>query len=109
LAAPVEASTRSPHGARLVHASPVYARFDSLAIEADGNVCVCNLDRGGITVCAPDGQHANFVPVPGDTHITNLCFGGPQLRTAYVTQSYTGRLVEMPWPRTGLRLNHQGG
>ena len=107
LAAPVEGSTISPHGGRLVHISPVYARFDSLAIEANGNVCVGNLDRGGVSVCAPDGSHAEFVPVPGDTHLTNLCFGGPDLKTAYLTQSYAGRLVEMPWARPGLRLNYQ--
>ena len=35
---------------------------------------------------------AEFVPVPGDTHVTNLCFGGPELRKAYVTLSYAGRL-----------------
>jgi gluconolactonase len=105
LAQPAEATHASPHGSRLVHASPVYARFDSLAVEADGNVCIGNLDRGGISVCAADGSGASFVPVEGDTHITNLCFGGSDMKTAYVTQSYTGRLVEMPWPRPGLKLN----
>ena len=44
------------------------------------------------------------MPVPGDTHITKLCFGGPDLTQAYVTQSYAGRLVEIDWPRPGLRL-----
>jgi len=106
LAAPPRASERSPHGGRLLHASPVYARFDSLAVEAGGNVCVANLDRGGITVCPPDGGPASFVPVPGDTHATNLCFGGEGLRTACVTQSYSGRLVAVPWPRPGLALAH---
>jgi gluconolactonase len=84
----------------------VYARFDSLAVEAGGNVCVGTLDRGGVTVCPPDGSAATFVPVEGDTHLTNLCFGGPDLKLAYLTQSYTGRLVEMEWPRPGLALSH---
>jgi len=104
LAAPALASPASPHGSRLVWGSPDYRRFDSLAVEANGNVCVGTLDKGGITICKADGSGAEFVPVPGDTHVTNLCFGGPELRKAYVTLSYAGQLVEMDWPRPGLRL-----
>jgi gluconolactonase len=75
-----------------------------LAIEANGNICVATLDRGGITVCTPTGHTGEFVPVPGDTHVTNLCFGGPELTKAYVTLSYAGLLVEVDWPRPGLPL-----
>lgn len=104
LAAPAHHSPTSPHGSRLVWGSAQYMRFDSLAVEAGGNICVGTLDRGGITVCPPDGGPGEFFPVAGDTHITNLCFGGPDLTKAYVTQSYAGRLVEIDWPRPGLRL-----
>jgi gluconolactonase len=106
LASAATASSTSPHGGRLMHASPQYARFDSLAVEAGGNVCVANLDRGGVTVCPADGGPAEFVPIPGDTHLTNLCFGGFDLKTAYLTQAYVGRLIEIPWPRAGLALGH---
>ncbi len=105
LGGPGEPTHRSPHGGRLIHQSPVYARFDSLAVEASGRICVGTLDRGGVSVCEPDGSAAQFIAVPGDTHITNLCFGGTGLRTAYLTQSYAGRLVALPWPRPGLPLN----
>jgi gluconolactonase len=98
LARPATPSTDSPHGSRLVYGWPSYARFDSLAVEAQGNICVATLDRGGITVCAPQGGLVGFIPVTGDTHITNLCFGEPKHSKAYVTQSYAGRLVEMDWP-----------
>lgn len=104
LARPAEPSLASPHGSRLIHQSPVYARFDSLGVEANGNICVANLDRGGITVCSPNGGYAEFVPIDGDTHITNICWGGPNLCKAYITQSYAGRLVEVDWPRPGLGL-----
>ena len=100
---PPLASAQSPHGSRLVYASPVYQRFDSLAVEANGNVCIGTLDRGGITVIDPATGSAEFVPVPGgDTHVTNLCFGGDGLKKVYVTLSYSGQLVEMDWPRAGL-------
>lgn len=105
LAHPTTASSESPHGSRLLFAPSRYQRFDSLAVEANGFVCVATLDRGCVTVVDPATGKFEFVDVPGDTHITNICFGGEDLRTAYITQSYAGRLVEMPWPRPGLRLN----
>ena len=40
-----------------------------------------------------------------DPYTTNICFGGPDMRTAYVTLSTTGRLVSFEWPRPGLKLN----
>jgi gluconolactonase len=60
--------------------------------------------EGGITVVSPAGELVEFVPMP-DRMTTNICFGGPDLRTAYVTLSQSGRLVKLPWPRPGLALN----
>ena len=37
--------------------------------------------------------------------VTNICFGGADLRTAYITLSGTGKLVKMDWPTAGLPLN----
>lgn len=104
LAHPATASPRSPHGSRLIYTAPSYMRFDSLAVEANGNICIGTIDAGGITVCSPQGGLVEFVPVPGDTHCTNICFGGADMKKAYITQSYAGRLVEMDWPRPGLKL-----
>ena len=96
----------SPHGGRLI-AQPggAYQRFDSLAVEANGNICVATLAHGGITIISPDGRSIEHVPMP-DLHTTNVCFGGPDLKTAYITLSGSGRLVALPWPRPGLALNH---
>ena len=96
----------SPHGGRLV-AQPggAYQRFDSLAVEANGNICVATLAHGGITIISPDGSSIEHIPMP-DMHTTNICFGGKDLRTAYVTLSGSGRLVTLPWPRPGLPLNY---
>ena len=38
-----------------------------------------------------------------DPVTTNICFGGPDMRTAYVTLSGTGQLVALDWPEPGLR------
>ena len=42
-----------------------------------------------------------------DVYPTNICFGGPDLKTAYVTLSGTGQLAAMDWSDPGLRLNFQ--
>lgn len=105
LARPCVSTPTSPHGGRLLYAASRFMRLDSLAVEANGNICVGSLDVGGISVCAPDGGLVEFVPIEGDTHCTNICFGGPDLRTAYVTQSWAGRLIAIDWPRAGLALS----
>lgn len=81
-----------------------YQMFDSLAVEASGNVCVATLVTGCISVIAPDGRLVEQVPT-GDPVTTNIAFGGPELKTAFITLSGKGELVAMDWPRPGLPLN----
>jgi gluconolactonase len=81
-----------------------YQMFDSLAVEASGNVCVATLVSGCISVIAPDGKLVEQVPT-GDRVTTNIAFGGPELKTAYITLSGRGELIAMDWPRGGLPLN----
>ena len=94
----------SPHGGRLVCGLPGYQRFDSLAVDASGNICVATLVTGEVVVIAPTGDVLRRVAVP-DRYVTNICFGGGDMRTAYVTLSETGRLASMDWPEPGLVLN----
>ena len=93
-----------PDGGRLVRGREGYFLFDSLAVDAAGNVCVATLIDGGITVLSPAGGEPRFVPMP-DRITTNICFGGEDLQTAYITLSSTGQLVTMPWETPGLPLN----
>ncbi len=83
---------------------PGFQRFDSLAVEASGNICVATLITGHITVITPDGRVVRQVKMP-DVYPTNICFGGSDMKTAYVTLSGTGQLGAMEWPEPGLRLN----
>ncbi len=94
-----------PHG-ELLAGLAGHQLLDSLAVDGEGYVCVGTLSNGGITVIAPDGSTVEHLPVD-DLLVTNICFGGPDLRTAYVTSSGTGRLLSAPWPRPGLRLANQ--
>ena len=95
-----------PHenGGRHLTGPAGYTSFDSLAVEANGHVCVASLVLGGINVIAADGAFVEYVPMP-DPVTTNICFGGPDLMDAYITLSSTGRVVKMRWPRPGHRLH----
>jgi gluconolactonase len=53
----------------------------------------------------PDGIVVRRHPAP-DMLVTNLCFGGPGLRTAYVTLSHQGAIAALDWPDGGLALHH---
>jgi gluconolactonase len=77
--------------------------FDSLAVAASGNVCVATLLAPGITTIAPDGTYSK-IETP-DVFTTNICFGGPDMRDAWITLSGTGKLAKARWPEPGLRLN----
>jgi gluconolactonase len=92
---------------RLVVSLPGVQYLDSLAIEASGNVCLATLLTGAITVISPQGEIVEVVKVPEpDPMVTNICFGGPDMTTAYITSSGRGRLYETTWTRPGLRLNY---
>ncbi len=72
-------------------------------MDAAGNVCVATLVHGGVSVISPDGASIRHVPMP-ERWVTNICFGGPDMRTAFITLSSTGRLVSCRWDTPGLRL-----
>jgi gluconolactonase len=93
------------NGGHLLAGLPGLQLLDSLAVDAAGWVCVGTLVNGGITAISPDGATTEHIPLP-DPLVTNICFGGPDLRTAYATLSGTGALVSFDWPREGLRLHH---
>ena len=96
----------SPNGGRLVAGLPGYQRFDSLKVEANGNICVATLINAAINVFAPDGSWLESHPAP-EAYCTNLAFGGSDLRKVFVTLSGYGTLLEVDWPRIGLRLHGQ--
>jgi len=83
---------------------PDYHMFDSLAVDALGNICVATLITGGITVHSADGTAARLVQMP-DVLTTNICFGGENLATAFITLSTTGQLISCQWETRGHPLN----
>lgn len=78
--------------------------LDSLAVTEAGKVCIGTLGRGGITSVDPADGSSVHTPCP-DPYTTNICFGGPDRRTAFVTLSTSGRILRARWPEPGLALN----
>lgn len=93
----------STSGASLLCQFPGFRRLDSLAITAAGNIVVATLVSGEITTVSPSGEILDVVKMP-ERMPTNICFGGADMRTAYITLSNTGKLVSMPWREAGLKL-----
>lgn len=96
----------SPNGGKQLGQGTGYQRFDSMAVEANGNICVATLVTGGITVFSPEGEKLEYWEGP-EPYCTNICFGGPDMQTAYITVSGHGLLIAVDWPRRGLPLLHQ--
>ncbi len=80
--------------------------LDSLAIDSAGAVCVGTLVDAGVSEIAEDGTWTlHTLPESlRDGAVTNICFGGEDLTTAFITCSLTGRLVRATWHRPGLAL-----
>jgi gluconolactonase len=93
----------APHGGRILCSLPGYQRCDSLAVEENGNICIATIVSGCISVVSAEGKLIEQVPT-GDVVTTNICFGGHDRKTAYITLSSGGAVMEMPWPRPGLAL-----
>ena len=87
---------------RVIATLPGHQLLDSLKVEAGGKICVGTILNGGITIFDPDGS-TEHVAIP-DLAVTNLCFGGSDMRDVWITASSTGKLYKGRWPRPGLKL-----
>lgn len=82
---------------------PGHQYLDSLAVQANGDVCVATILNGGVTVFSPSGGFSH-VALP-DPLVTNLCFAGSDRQDAVICLSGTGQVIRMRWPHPGLALN----
>lgn len=94
----------SPAGGALFASPGGRTRFDGLAVTRSGAVCAAALDLCAILEFRGYGSAAIHHPVP-DLLVTNLCFGGPDMRSCYVTLSHQARLICLDWHEPGLALN----
>jgi sugar lactone lactonase YvrE len=75
--------------------------FDGMRCDADGNLYVTRYGKGTVAVLSPEGKLLREIDVLGEAP-SNLCFGGPDGRTVYVTEVKKQRLVQFRVDRPGL-------
>ena len=46
------------------------------------------------------------VTIPGESSVTNIAFGGDDMRWAYIPQSASGTIIRTRWSEPGLMLNY---
>lgn len=91
---------RTLAGKRLVIQFPDHG-LDGMRCDVKGNLYITRPGKGTVAVVSPQGQVINEVDVLG-LQPTNLCFGGADGRTCYVTEAQRGRLVQFRTEIPGL-------
>jgi sugar lactone lactonase YvrE len=75
--------------------------FDGMRCDVDGNLYITRYGKGTVVVLSPKGEVVREIDVLGESP-SNLCFGGPDGRTVYVTEVKKQRLVQFRVDRPGL-------
>ena len=74
--------------------------FDGMRADVDGNLYIARHGKGTVVKLSPSGEVRREINVLGDRP-TNICFGGTDGRTAYVTEVQHRRLVQFRVDRPG--------
>jgi gluconolactonase len=103
------------HSHLVTAAIPGQGLLDSMAVDEEGNVYVATMlpegnivaSNGGITVISPAGTILEFIELALDGMFeplpSNLCFGGVDRRTAFITLGGSGRLASCQMRVPGLK------
>ncbi len=67
--------------------------FDGMRCDIKGNLYITRHGKGSVIKMTPSGEILREVPVLGKRP-SNLCFGGPDRRTVYVTEVDSQRLIQ---------------
>ncbi|MFN8663013.1 MAG: SMP-30/gluconolactonase/LRE family protein [Thermomicrobiales bacterium] len=76
---------------------------DGMAFDEAGNLYVAYYGGSRVVIFAQDGSLAREILVPG-ANVTNIAFGGPDRRTAIITDVETASVYTTPVETPGLRL-----
>ncbi len=85
---------------RLIRKFPDFS-FDGMRCDVEGNLYIARPDKGTVIKMTPQGEVLQEIDVLGKSP-TNLCFGGPDGRTIYVTEADKRRLVSFRVDKPGL-------
>ncbi|HEX8404924.1 MAG TPA: SMP-30/gluconolactonase/LRE family protein [Duganella sp.] len=82
--------------------------LDGMRSDVDGNLYITRHGKGTVVKLGPDGAVLREIVLPGSKP-SNICFGGPDGRTAYVTEVEHGRLLQFRVDRPGLEWRRMRG
>ncbi|MDQ1923887.1 SMP-30/gluconolactonase/LRE family protein [Massilia pseudoviolaceinigra] len=75
--------------------------LDGMRVDVDGNLYVTRIGKGTVVKMSPQGRILAEIALPGKKP-SNISFGGPDGRTAYVTEVENGQLLQFRVARPGL-------
>ena len=75
--------------------------FDGMRCDVDGNLYITRYGKGTVAVLSPKGEVVREIDVLGKSP-SNLCFGGPDGRTVYVTEVEHRQVVTFRVDKPGL-------
>ncbi|MDK2970416.1 MAG: gluconolactonase [Candidatus Sumerlaeota bacterium] len=78
---------------------------DGMNFDADGNLYIAHFGGGHVWVVAPDGSVLRKIKTPGKKP-SNVEFGGPDLRTLFLTEDETNSVYRTRVETPGLPLFH---
>jgi gluconolactonase len=75
--------------------------FDGMRCDVDGNLYIARYGKGTVVIMTPEGKDLHEIDVLGKSP-SNVCFGGPDGKTVYVTEVEHTRLVQFRVEKPGL-------
>jgi gluconolactonase len=80
------------------------AHIDGFTVDAAGRMYCCS-PGNGVNIYEPDGTHVERMALPDGAYNLNCCFGGPDLRTLFITDvSRAGVLAVEGLPTPGCEV-----
>jgi gluconolactonase len=78
--------------------------LDGMAFDSDGRLLIAGCGSGLVYVLAAELDRVGQTLAFEDPALTNLCFGGRDFRTLFVTQGETGSVATIRWSVPGMAL-----
>lgn len=76
---------------------------DGMAVAESGALYVALNYDAKVVVLSPDGRRVKEYVFPKGSGVTNVCFGGPEMKTLYVTLGNAGAVYALPVDEPGAK------
>ena len=77
--------------------------LDGMAVAESGNIYIAQHAEGKIAVVSPEGELLRSIHFAKTSGVTNMCFGGPDFKTLYVTLGRAGKVYAIPNDEPGMK------